>query len=158
MFKAEGVVPAPRAGRGPASALVFASTVFTIVEILGMNAMLGFSIDTVVTVLVVLSIGLAVDYSAHTVYQFMETPGSRAERVAVVLEDVGVPVVNGAISTFLAICLQSLSKSYVFVVVFYQFLFAISFGALNGIVLIPVVLGLIGPAPYKRVSNQPHDK
>jgi Niemann-Pick C1 protein len=135
-------------GHPAASLIVFGSTLLTVVEILGMNAVMGFSIDTVVTVLVVLSVGLGVDYSAHLVYEFMTLTGTRAERVAATMEDIGVPILQGSGSTLIAVCLQSLSKSYVFVIVFYEFLFAIGFGMLNGLVLVPVVLSLVGPAPY----------
>jgi Niemann-Pick C1 protein len=135
-------------GHPLASLIVVGSTCLTIVEILGMNAVMGFSIDTVVTVLVVLSVGLGVDYSAHLVYEFMTLTGTRAERVAATMEDIGVPVLQGSASTLLAVVLQSLSKSYVFVIVFYEFLFAIGFGMLNGLVLVPIVLSIIGPSPY----------
>ncbi len=135
-------------GHPAASLIVFGSTLLTVVEILGMNAVMGFSIDTVVTVLVVLSVGLGVDYSAHLVYEFMTLTGTRAERVAATMQDIGVPVLQGSASTLIAVCLQSLSKSYVFQIVFYEFLFAVGFGMLNGLVLVPIVLSLLGPAPY----------
>lgn len=96
------------------SLIVFLSVVCTIVELLGMQTLLGFAIDTVVVVLIVIAVGIAVDYSAHIGYAFMTETGTRAERVAKTLGDVGVPVANGAISTFLAVMLQSLSASYVF--------------------------------------------
>lgn len=137
-------------GHPVTSALVFFSTCFTIVELLGLLAIFGYAIDTVVVVLVVLAIGLSVDYSAHLAFSFMLEQGTRKERVAKVLGDVGVPVLNGAISTFLAICLQSLSSSYVFRVVFICFFFSIIASILNGLVLLPIALGLVGPKPYHK--------
>jgi len=136
------------------SMLVFLSSVLTIVEVLGMTAIIGLAVDTVVVILVVLAIGISVDYSVHIAYGFMNTKGTRVERISTVLGDVGVPVLNGAVSTFLAVVLQSLSKSYVFVVVFYEFLFAVVFAALNGLILLPIILSLIGPDPFKQSSKQ----
>ena len=48
----------------------------------------------------------------------MQTPGTRQERVDRALEEMGVPVIHGAISTFLAVVVLSISKSYVFRVFF----------------------------------------
>jgi predicted RND superfamily exporter protein len=137
-------------GHPGTSMLVFLSVSFTIIELLGIQTLFDLSIDTVAVVLFVLAVGLSVDYSAHIAQGFMQKTGTRSERVALVLEDIGVPVFNGGISTFLAICLQGLSQSYVFRVVFLDFFFAVLFGLFNGLVLLPIVLSLIGPESYRK--------
>ena len=135
-------------GHPGTSLMVFFCVCVTIVELLGVQVLLGLFIDTVVVVLVILAVGLSVDYAAHVGHCFMLKNGTRKERAAKSLEDIGAPVLNGATSTFIAILLQSLSSSYVFRVVFFDFFFAILFGAFNGLVLLPVILSFIGPAAY----------
>jgi len=143
-------------GHPGTSIMVFLSVCITIVELLGIQTLFDLSIDTVAVVLFVLAVGLSVDYSAHIAQGFMQHHGTRKERVCKVMGDIGVPVFNGAVSTFLAVCLQGLSKSYVFRVVFLDFFFAILFGLLNGIVLLPMALSVIGPMPYNsnKISSE----
>lgn len=72
------------------------------------------TINAVTTVMIVMSIGLSVDYSAHIAHMFMVQKGSRVERARAALNGIGVSVLNGGVSTFLAFVLLSGSKSYVF--------------------------------------------
>ena len=60
----------------------------------------------------------------------------------------GTSVFNGGFSTFLAVVVLAISKSYVFRV-FFKMFFGISlFGLAHGLILLPVALALIGPDPY----------
>ncbi len=122
------------------SLLVLMSVVLTMIMLLGVQPLLGLSIDTVAVVLFTLAVGISVDYTVHVGYEFLTVSGTRRDRVAVVLGDVGVPVIHGAVSTFLAVLLQSQSESYVFRVVFLDFFFAILFGAFNGLLILPMAL------------------
>jgi predicted RND superfamily exporter protein len=128
--------------------LVFACVLLTIVDILGLMYVWGLYIDTVAVINLVLAVGLSVDYSAHVAHCFMTKTGSRKERVAKAMEDIGVPVINGAISTFLAVVVLGASASYVFRVLFRQFFATCLFGVLHGMCLLPVLLSFIGPAAY----------
>ena len=57
----------------------------------------------------------------------------------------GSSVFHGGFSTFLAIAVLSMAKLYTFRVFFKTWVFIISFGMLNGMVLLPVLLSMIGP-------------
>ena len=76
------------------------------------------TINTVTTVMIIMSIGLSVDYSAHIAHMFMVHQGTRTERARAAINGIGVSVLNGGISTFLAFVLLAASKSYVFRVFF----------------------------------------
>ena len=55
--------------------------------------------------------------------------------------------------TFLAVVVLAISKSYVFRV-FFKMFFGISvFGLLHGLVFLPVLLSIVGPAPYVRPDS-----
>mmetsp|Transcript_1584 Transcript_1584/g.2114 ORF Transcript_1584/g.2114 Transcript_1584/m.2114 type:complete len:909 (+) Transcript_1584:142-2868(+) len=144
------IVTAILIGHPVTSGLVFLTVLLTILELLGAQTMIGYSIDTVVVVLTILAVGLSVDYAAHIGHCFMIKDGTREERIIASLEDIGAPVLNGALSTFLAVLFQAFSKSYVFRVVFFDFFCAVLFGCLNGLVLLPVLLSFVGPASYGR--------
>merc|ERR1712032_1421282 len=96
------------------------------------------------------SIGLCVDYSAHVAHAFMSCTGSRKERVREALADIGPAVFNGGFSTFLAFILLANSKSHVFSTFFKVFFLVIVFGLFNGLLLLPVMLSLVGPAAYSQ--------
>ena len=120
--------------------LVFLCVLLTVVDILGLMYAWGLYIDTVAVINLVLAVGLSVDYSAHVAHCFMTKQGSRKERVIAALEDIGVPVLNGAISTFLAVVILAASESYVFRVLFRQFFATCLFGVIHGMGLLPVLL------------------
>merc|ERR1719421_185080 len=116
------------------------------VNILGLMWLWGLTIDSVAIINLVLAIGLAVDYSVHVAHAFLQTPGTRQHRVDKALEEMGTAVVHGALSTFLAVLVLSLSKSYIFRIFFKQFFGICVFGASHGLVLLPTILSLVGPA------------
>jgi hypothetical protein len=128
------------------SVLVMLCVVLVDIDILGLMYLWGLSIDSVAIINLVLAIGLAVDYSVHVAHAFVQTPGTRQERVDHALEEMGTAVVHGAFSTFLAVLVLSVSKSYIFRIFFKQFFGICLFGAAHGLCLLPVLLSLIGPA------------
>jgi len=135
------------------SILVFICVVMTIVDILGCMHMWGLAIDSVSVIQLVIAVGLSVDYAAHVGHNFMLQTGTREERVVATLGDVGAAVLCGAISTFLGVMLLVLSKSYVFRVLFQTFFLTVVFGLAHGLLLLPALLSLIGPASYKGSSK-----
>merc|ERR1712232_1107558 len=116
----------------------------------GFMYMLGVSIDNVSVINIVLAIGLSVDYSAHVGHCFMTKGGTdRNNRALESLADIGAAVLNGATSTFLAVVVLFFSSSYVFSVLSKQFALTVCLGSLHGLVLLPVLLSLLGPDPFK---------
>jgi predicted RND superfamily exporter protein len=129
--------------------LVFFCVGCAIMEILGAMYFWGLIIDNVSVINLTLAVGLAVDYSAHVGHCFMvKNASNKSERVIMALEDIGGAVLNGAISTFLAVVVLSASESYVFRVLFKQFFLTCLFGVFNGMVFLPVLLNWFGPEPY----------
>lgn len=102
----------------------------------------------------VIAIGLCVDYSAHVGHAFMLKAGTNDERVIAALADIGAAVLNGGISTFLAVLLLSGSQSYVFRVLFQQFFLTVALGLAHGMIFLPVALSIAGPRCYAAVETK----
>merc|ERR1719329_1180027 len=113
----------------------------TVADILGCMYFWGIFIDNVSVIQTVIAIGLCVDYSAHVGHAFMLKAGTNDERVIAALADIGAAVLNGGISTFLAVLLLSGSQSYVFRVLFQQF-------------FLTVALSIAGPRCYAAVETK----
>jgi Niemann-Pick C1 protein len=94
-----------------------------------------------------------VDYSAHICHTFLTLRGSRRERAAATLVDIGPAVLNGGISTFIAFILLVTSDSHVFSSFFKIFFLVVVFGLFHGLLLLPVILRLAGPAAYSRAAS-----
>ena len=142
-------------GSPTTSILITICVVDTVIGLLGVMYYWGLVIDGVGVINLVLAIGLAVDYSAHIGHAFMLYPGTRDERAVHAVGNIGAAVLNGALSTFLAVMLLSVSESYVFRVLFKQFFATVILGAAHGLILLPVLLSLIGPDAFTR-SEQSH--
>ena len=87
---------------------------------------LGLTIDTVTATVLIVCIGLSVDFSAHMVHSFMQTQGpkdmgsleTKRERMRTTLEAIAPAILHGGFSTLLAVGLLAFSEVYVFVAFF----------------------------------------
>ncbi|CAE7911019.1 NPC1, partial [Symbiodinium sp. KB8] len=112
-----------------------------LLNILGFMHFWGVSLDGVSVVFLVLAVGLSIDYSAHIAHAFLHVhEETRKARVSKALGEMGVSVINGASSTFLAVVVLSPSASYIFSTLFRVFFLSSVLGAAHGLILLPVVL------------------
>eukprot|EP01064_Diplonema_japonicum_P017117 TRINITY_DN2517_c0_g2_i10.p1 TRINITY_DN2517_c0_g2~~TRINITY_DN2517_c0_g2_i10.p1 ORF type:complete len:881 (+),score=122.77 TRINITY_DN2517_c0_g2_i10:721-3363(+) len=116
--------------------------------LLGFMYYFGVDFNAVSIICLVVAIGLAVDYSVHIAHSYLQVKGPRPDRAAYALWKMGPAVVNGGFSTFLAVFPLVTAKSYIFTVFFRMFVLIIFFGLWFGVVVLPVFLSFVGPAPY----------
>ncbi|XP_071952393.1 patched domain-containing protein 3-like [Antedon mediterranea] len=135
--------------------LVFMSVLFTLIDLAGFAHHWGLTIDTVVTINLILSIGIAIDYAAHIGHSFMTVTGTKNERAQKAITCIAPAVFNGGLSTLLAFIMLSISQSYIFKTFFKVFLLVVLFGLFHGLVLLPVLLSWFGPAPYASALISP---
>ncbi len=105
----------------------------------------GLTIDITSMNILIISVGLCVDFCAHIVHGFLIGKGTRHERVVFVMENIAPAVLNGGFSSLLALSLLVTSRSHIFISFFKIFFMICTFGLFHGLVTLPVVLTLIGP-------------
>ena len=114
----------------------------------------GLTFNGMIVVNVVVAIGLAVEYSTHIAYTYLTIEPSskcktesekRVYKAKKAVSQMGSSVFHGGFSTFLAVAVLGVSKSYVFVVFFKLWMGIIIFGMANGFFLLPVIFSFIGP-------------
>lgn len=126
----------------------------------------------------IISVGISIDYSAHIAQCFLRQKGDRKEQTTLfnslqlssfllqgcakaccisALVEVGPAVFNGAFSTFLSIVLLSLANSYAVVVFFKVFVLSVAFAFYNSVVALPVVMSVLG-RPSQEGKREDIDK
>ena len=100
-----------------AAGAVFLMVVAVDVNVLGFLYFWGLDFNSVTAVNLVIAVGLAVDPNVHICHAFLNAQGdTRNQRATVALEELGLSVFNGAMSTTLAILPLAFGKSYIFTV------------------------------------------
>eukprot|EP00892_Ulva_mutabilis_P011135 jgi/Ulvmu1/8394/UM042_0101.1 len=132
-----------------ASLLTFISVASAILELVGFMYFRGTYIDSVTVIFLVISLGLAVDYSVHVAHGYLTNRASDpVERLVGTMKETGAAVINGAASTLIAALCLSGSGSYVFITFFYALLFIVLCGAFQGLVVLPVLFDIFKPAAH----------
>lgn len=140
------------------SLITFLCVASSIVELIGIMHFLGLGIDSVVVIFLVISLGLAVDYSVHVAHGFLAARDTdMEERLRKTLVDTGAPVINGATSTIIAALFLVASGSYVFQTFFKALLTVVLAGAFQGLIVLPVLMSIFAPAPHVEVNKREND-
>ena len=154
-------------GSLPVTLLVIFSVVLVDVFLLALVNYWDLTMNSIVTVFLVIGLGLSVDYSAHIAHTYLtvEPPESmttamekRHFKASVAISQMGSSVFHGGLSTFLAVITLSMAKSYIFVVMFKTFFGIVVFGMANGFILLPIILSLIGPTPDPKAKHEEREK
>ena len=95
------------------------------------------------------------DFAAHISYHYLDSPGGPDDRVRNSLYGLGLPILQGAVSTILGVVGLMIAPSYIFVTFFKMVLLVISLGFLHGLFLLPVLLSIFGPGSCSNSSATP---
>lgn len=154
-------------GSVPVTLLVVFAVVLVDVFLLALVNFWDLTMNSIVTVILVIGLGLAVDYSAHIAHTYLTvipppsiktTAEKRHFKASVAISSMGSSVFHGGFSTFLAVCVLSGAKSYIFIVWFRMFFGIIIFGMANGFILLPIILSFIGPTPDHQVKDAERER
>mmetsp|Transcript_1158 Transcript_1158/g.2290 ORF Transcript_1158/g.2290 Transcript_1158/m.2290 type:complete len:190 (-) Transcript_1158:146-715(-) len=143
--------------------ILAAFSVFTIllivIDIIAFTVVVGWDLGVIEAVNYVVVIGMSIDYSVHMSEAFNEGHGkTRADKVKSMLEEMGVSVLSGALSTLLATFPMFFAPN-TFFVKFASFMFCtIALSCIYALTFFPAVLATIGPLGntgmiWVRISN-----
>lgn len=115
---------------------------------------LGLTMNNVLAIQLSFALGIAVDFSTHIAHTYLHikppagtiTDSQKREyKAKKAISQMGSSVFHGGFSTFIAIGLLGFAKLYSFIVFFKAWMCILTFGMLNGIILLPILLSMIGP-------------
>ncbi|XP_056149176.1 protein patched homolog 1 isoform X2 [Lampris incognitus] len=128
-----------------AGVIVFILAMMT-VELFGIMGLIGIKLSAIPVVILIASVGIGVEFTVHIALGFLTAIGSRNKRSVVALEHMFAPVIDGAISTLLGVLMLAGSEFDFIMRYFFAVLAILTvLGMLNGLVLLPVLLSLMGP-------------
>ncbi|MEE6495256.1 hypothetical protein FKM82_001993 [Ascaphus truei] len=128
-----------------AGIIVFILAMMT-VELFGIMGLIGIKLSAIPVVILIASVGIGVEFTVHVALGFLTAIGDRNQRSVLALEHMFAPVLDGAISTLLGVLMLAGSEFDFILRYFFAVLTILTIlGLLNGLVLLPVLLSLIGP-------------
>ncbi|KAI6235773.1 Patched domain-containing protein 3 [Aphelenchoides besseyi] len=140
----------------PSAIIIVASIVSICVGVFGYMTFWGVNLDAISMISIIMSIGFAVDLSAHITYAFVTAHGDVRERVIGALEHLGWPIFQGAASTIAGITILYTVDAYIILTMFKTIWLTMVLGVLHGLLFIPVQLSLI-PLGFFRIYTQRPD-
>ena len=139
-------------------------------EVFGITGFLDIKFSSIPGIMIIASVGVAVEFTAPLTFYFLKAspnPGekemtlfgmvlpvpnvvahwfvSRNERMHKALEHRFTPVFNGTVTTFLGIIMLAFAEAFVRLYFFAILLSIVIMGMLNGLILLPVLLSIVGP-------------
>lgn len=100
-------------------------------------------------IFLVIGLGLSIDYAVHVAHGYLANQNPDPDqRIITTMEATGSAVLHGAVSTFLAAICLSGSGSYVFFTFFCALFLVVLLGMFQGLLVLPVLLGLTKPRPH----------
>ncbi|XP_018018957.2 patched domain-containing protein 3 [Hyalella azteca] len=119
--------------------------------VIGYTSLWGVNFDMMSMIQLIMCVGFSVDFTAHISYSYLaakvDTP---EERVRECLTSLGLPVMQGALSTLIGVLPLMLIPSYMFKTFFKTVFLVIFFATIHGIFLIPTFLSMFESMLHKR--------
>jgi Niemann-Pick C1 protein len=116
------------------------------VEIVGVIVASGGNLEPSSMTILIMSIGLVVDYCLHIIHAYLHVDSmTRAGRAKLAVEKVGISVLLGGLTTFLGVTVLAFSEGAVFFRFFVLFSSMVALGMTHGLIFLPVLLSYIGP-------------
>ncbi|XP_067870222.1 patched domain-containing protein 3-like [Heterodontus francisci] len=117
------------------------ATASVLVGVAGFMTFWGVNLDSISMINLVICIGFSVDFSAHISYAFVSSVKESANKRSIdALYTLGYPIIQGALSTILGVVVLSAAESYIFRTFFKIMFLVITFGAVHGLIFLPVFL------------------
>lgn len=113
----------------------------------------GMRLNSVTTVCMVMSVGIAVDYSAHLFHAFTSARGDNFRRARCAVTEMANPMFLGATSTFFGVIMLAFATNDSNRIFFKMVGATCFFGLLIGLIYLPAVLCFIGPTGHSHSTK-----
>lgn len=136
--------------------IVIICVILTIVDLIGVSHFLGVRLNGVSVVNLIMSVGIAVEFCVHLAHGFVILPGTRSQRAATAFRGIGVSVISGiAITKFVGVVVLAFATTPIFKIYYFRmYMSLVVFGAWHGLVVLPILLGLVGSPPPVTQSSK----
>lgn len=131
-----------------ASLIVSLIVVMVLLEMVAVMYLWSITINAVSAVNLVVAMGIAVEFSSHVMHAFQKsTAPTRVARTKEALVDTGSSIFSGIFLTkFSGIIVLAFAPVQIMEVFYFRMYFSmVLLGAMNGLILLPVILSYIGP-------------
>ena len=123
--------------------------------VIGYMSLWNVPLDPISMLNIILCIGFSVDFSAHITYAFVIAPKDHPnDRAISALRALGMPILQGALSSILAIAVLSTAPVTIFRIFFKTLFLVMIFGVFHGILLLPVILSYMGHCMPRKVEDK----
>ena len=123
---------------------ILGCVIFTLIDVLGITYILGMSLEPISLMSMIIGIGLSVDYSVHIAHSYSTSNGTRDERTKNSFVSIGPAILQGGMTTFLAIIFLCNSGSKIFLTFFKITSMTVLFGLFHGLCFLPIMFLLLG--------------
>ncbi|XP_053404169.1 patched domain-containing protein 3-like isoform X1 [Mercenaria mercenaria] len=122
--------------------------------VVGFMLYLNVSLSAISMLMLIMSIGFSVDFTAHICHGYMISDAeTRALRVRQAIDKTGAPIFHGAVSSLFGILVLIGAKSYIFRSFAAVMSFVLLFGITHALFLLPVILSWFGPGRMNKVDR-----
>ncbi|MCL4139126.1 UNVERIFIED_CONTAM: hypothetical protein GTU68_008020 [Idotea baltica] len=123
--------------------------------VIGYMSLWGVNLDPISMVTLIMCIGFSVDFSAHISYSYLTSKkGTADEKMIECLFCLGLPIIQGGLSTIVSVITFVFVPSYAYVAFFKVIFLVVTFACMHGLFIIPVLLSVADPSSLNRFSKK----